>query len=104
MDCRTRGERGVEDLKPGERRIGKSRYASISSYLSKCATKFEYNDIDLPINEATYERLKAEGIDELMSRHIAHLFIRDTVSLFRCSSVFLSNDLSQECGQIMSLQ
>lgn len=96
MDCRTRGERGVEDLKPGERRIGKSRYASISSYLSKCATKFEYNDIELPIDEPTFERLKAEGIDELMSRHIAHLFIRDTVSLFRyvhfCA--ILSNDLT----------
>ena len=83
VDCRTRGERGMEDLKPGERRIGKSRYASISSYISKCATKFKYNDIELPMDEPTYERLKAEGIDELMSRHIAHLFIRDTVSLFR---------------------
>jgi len=82
VDCRTRGERGMEDLKPSERRIGKSRYASISSYISKCATKFKYNDIELPMDEPTYERLKAEGIDELMSRHIAHLFIRDTVSLF----------------------
>ena len=53
------------------------------NHLSKCATKFDYNDIELEIDEPTYERLKAEGIDELMARHIAHLFIRDTVSLFR---------------------
>ncbi len=82
MDCRTRGERGLEPLKPGERRIPKSRYDSISSYLSNCATKFDYNDVDLPMDEATYKRLKEEGINELMARHVAHLFIRDTVSLF----------------------
>ena len=76
MDCRTRGERGLEPLKPGEKRIPKSRYASISSYLSKCATKFDYNDVELPIDEPTYKRLKEEGIDELMARHVAHLFIR----------------------------
>lgn len=81
MDCRTRGERGLDDLKPGERRIKKSRYASISSYLSSCATKFDYNDVDLPIDEAAYKRLKEEGINELMARHIAHLFIRYVIFL-----------------------
>lgn len=29
-----------------------------------------------------YDRLKAAGIDHLLAQHIAHLFIRDSVSLF----------------------
>lgn len=33
-------------------------------------------------NEEDYKKLRENGIDHLLAQHIAHLFIRDTVSLF----------------------
>lgn len=41
-----------------------------------------YNDIPLIYEEKHYESLIKGGIDKSMSKHIAHLFIRDPVSLF----------------------
>lgn len=38
-DCRTAGERGEAPLKENERRIPKSRYASIDLYLSAAGEK-----------------------------------------------------------------
>ncbi len=58
------------------------RYASISSYISDCSTKYNYNDLDLVHNKEIYDELKQKGVKEAMAKHISHLFIRDTVSLF----------------------
>ncbi|XP_020849516.1 glutamate--cysteine ligase catalytic subunit isoform X2 [Phascolarctos cinereus] len=80
VDDRTREERGLEPLKNNSYRISKSRYDSIDSYLSKCGEK--YNDIDLTKDKEIYERLLKEGIDHLLAQHIAHLFIRDPLTLF----------------------
>ncbi|XP_071442481.1 glutamate--cysteine ligase catalytic subunit isoform X1 [Hetaerina americana] len=80
VDCRTRQERGLLPLGPNERRIPKSRYDSISSYISPQGEK--YNDVPLVLDEDAYKQLSEAGIDPLLARHIAHLFIRDTVSLF----------------------
>ncbi|XP_028915080.1 glutamate--cysteine ligase catalytic subunit [Ornithorhynchus anatinus] len=80
VDDRTREERGLEPLKNNIYRISKSRYDSIDSYLSKCGEK--YNDIDLTIDKEIYEQLLKEGIDHLLAQHIAHLFIRDPLTLF----------------------
>uniref|UniRef100_A0A8C8S918 Glutamate--cysteine ligase n=1 Tax=Pelusios castaneus TaxID=367368 RepID=A0A8C8S918_9SAUR len=80
VDDRTREERGLEPLKNNHYRISKSRYDSIDSYLSECGEK--YNDIDLTIDKEIYERLVKEGIDHLLAQHIAHLFIRDPLTLF----------------------
>ncbi|XP_019393078.1 PREDICTED: glutamate--cysteine ligase catalytic subunit isoform X2 [Crocodylus porosus] len=80
VDDRTREERGLEPLKNNRYRISKSRYDSIDSYLSKCGEK--YNDIDLTIDKEIYEHLVKEGIDHLLAQHIAHLFIRDPLTLF----------------------
>ena len=52
------------------------RYASISSYLSECSQKYNYNDIELVCDEKSYNRLKEKGINEEMAKHISHLFIR----------------------------
>ncbi|KAJ8935579.1 hypothetical protein NQ318_000846, partial [Aromia moschata] len=60
--------------------IKKSRYDSIDSYLSEQGEK--YNDIPVLYNEEDYKKLRDNGIDHLLAQHIAHLFIRDTVSLF----------------------
>uniref|UniRef100_A0A8B9R9G1 Glutamate--cysteine ligase n=1 Tax=Astyanax mexicanus TaxID=7994 RepID=A0A8B9R9G1_ASTMX len=80
VDDRTREERGLETLKNNKFRIHKSRYDSIDSYLSCCGEK--YNDIELTIDEEIYKQLLDAGIDKLLAQHIAHLFIRDPLSLF----------------------
>lgn len=80
VDCRTEEERGLKPLKENKFVIKKSRYDSIDSYLSEQGEK--YNDIPLLYNEEDYKKLRENGIDHLLAQHIAHLFIRDTVSLF----------------------
>lgn len=80
VDCRIPEERGEAPLKPGIRRISKSRYDSIDSYLSEDGEA--YNDVPLVYDDDVYIRLRNGGIDHLLAQHIAHLFIRDSVSLF----------------------
>lgn len=41
-----------------------------------------FNDIPLIYDEQVYKQLRDNDIDHLLAQHIAHLFIRDTVSLF----------------------
>uniref|UniRef100_A0A671YNC8 Glutamate--cysteine ligase n=1 Tax=Sparus aurata TaxID=8175 RepID=A0A671YNC8_SPAAU len=70
----------IVPLKNDKYRIFKSRYDSIDSYLSSCSEK--YNDIDLTIDEEINKQLLDAGIDKLLAQHIAHLFIRDPLSIF----------------------
>lgn len=106
VDCRTPAERGRDDPNApyegynaeGMRRIYKSRYDSISTFIYQ-DPMFEshqdaqksglsnrvlniYNDIPLPINEEKYQFLRKEGIDPALAHHIAHLFIRDPLVVF----------------------
>ncbi|KAF5270470.1 hypothetical protein FQA39_LY08348 [Lamprigera yunnana] len=80
VDCRTEEERGLKPLKENKFVINKSRYGSIDSYLSEKGEK--YNDIPILYDQPIYEKLKANDIDHLLAQHIAHLFIRDSISLF----------------------
>uniref|UniRef100_U5EZ27 Glutamate--cysteine ligase n=1 Tax=Corethrella appendiculata TaxID=1370023 RepID=U5EZ27_9DIPT len=80
VDCRTAEERGEKPLKENQFRIFKSRYDSIDSYLSPAGEK--YNDVPLVYDKKIYQRLIDGEIDHLLAQHIAHLFIRDSVSLF----------------------
>jgi len=83
VDDRTRQERGMEPLTTDKFVIPKSRYDSIDSYLSNCATKWEgYNDIKVLYDPEVYQKLIDGGVDHLMAQHVAHLFIRDSVSMF----------------------
>ncbi len=41
-----------------------------------------YNDIPLVIDQDAYKKMRDAGIDHLLAQHVAHLFIRDPVSLF----------------------
>uniref|UniRef100_A0A8C2FR74 Glutamate--cysteine ligase n=1 Tax=Cyprinus carpio TaxID=7962 RepID=A0A8C2FR74_CYPCA len=70
----------IVPLKNNKFQIHKSRYDSIDSYLSCCGEK--YNDIELTIDEDINKQLLDAGIDKLLAQHIAHLFIRDPLSLF----------------------
>lgn len=80
VDCRTEEERGLKPLKENRFHIAKSRYDSIDSYLSPAGGK--YNDVPLTYDEQAYQRLREGNIDHLLAQHVAHLFVRDTVSLF----------------------
>lgn len=80
VDCRTEEERGLKPLEENKFRIAKSRYDSIDSYLSPAGER--YNDVPITYDEAVYQRLRDGNIDHLLAQHVAHLFIRDTVSLF----------------------
>ncbi|XP_024943932.1 glutamate--cysteine ligase catalytic subunit isoform X2 [Cephus cinctus] len=88
-DCRTEEERGLKPLKENKFRINKSRYDSIDSYLSEQGDK--YNDVPLIYDKEIYNQLLDNGIDRLLAQHVAHLFIRDSVSLF--SEKIHQNDL-----------
>ena len=100
VDDRTAAERGRDDeAKPdpevagkGRRRLYKSRYDSISTYLYQGLTAEDshmknriintYNDIPVPIDEDKYRDLREAGIDPLLSQHIAHIFVRDPLVIF----------------------
>jgi glutamate--cysteine ligase catalytic subunit len=101
VDDRTPMERGQQVCDPshkgqmgfmaggGERTLPKSRYESISSYICNCkggddptASTDRFNDIDCPIDEASYATLVAAGIDARLARHVAHLFVRDPLVIY----------------------
>ncbi|XP_078473093.1 glutamate--cysteine ligase catalytic subunit-like isoform X1 [Lampetra planeri] len=74
-DDRTRQERGLEPLTTCKWRIPKSRFNSIESFLSPGGAKF--NDLELPKDEDVHLQLLDAGIDPLLARHFAHVFLRD---------------------------
>ncbi|RXG57062.1 Glutamate--cysteine ligase [Armadillidium vulgare] len=49
-------------------------------YLSDCGAR--YNDTEVVYDEKIYQKLLENDIDDLLAKHIAHLFIRDSISLF----------------------
>jgi len=101
VDDRTPQERGLDICEPthkgqtswmaggGKRKLEKSRYESISSYICNCKAGAEdksatnkYNDIDCPVDEAAMATLLAAGVDKTLSQHVAHLFVRDPLVIF----------------------
>lgn len=64
--------------------INKSRYDSIDSYLSNDADyKAKYDDLDLVYDKDIYDRLRKNTVDDKLAKHIAHLFIRDPLVIFK---------------------
>lgn len=104
VDCRTPAERGCTDpMAPyeyynaqGMRRIYKSRYDSISTFISQGTVNTNdenstglsdrvlniYNDIPVPVDEDSYKLLRENGVDPALAQHVAHLFIRDPLVVF----------------------
>ncbi|KAG5897515.1 hypothetical protein JTB14_030012 [Gonioctena quinquepunctata] len=80
VDCRTEEERGLKPLQENKFLINKSRYDSVDTYISPEGEK--YNDIPLVYHEEYYQKLVDGGVDHLIARHVAHLFIRDVVVLY----------------------
>lgn len=80
-DDRTREELGEIPLEHDRFKINKSRYDSIDCYISDEYQK--YNDIPLIKDEKIYQKLIDNGIDNALANHMAHLFIRDPLVLFK---------------------
>ncbi|KAI9023558.1 glutamate-cysteine ligase-domain-containing protein [Phycomyces nitens] len=84
VDDRTRQERGLEPLKDDRFVINKSRYDSIDTYLSTDKiNKPKYNDLDLVYDHDIYDKLRKNDIDDLLAKHVSHLFIRDPLVIFK---------------------
>ncbi|CAG2182005.1 unnamed protein product, partial [Oppiella nova] len=81
VDDRTKEELGEEPLNHHAFRISKSRYDSIDSYL--CESSDRYNDILLTYHKGYYDQMLAAGVDPMLAKHIAHLFIRDPIVVYR---------------------
>jgi glutamate--cysteine ligase catalytic subunit len=87
VDDRTPGERGVGPPSSLDRNgvLGKSRYDSISCFISESARmKPElHNDLPLVCDPPALAALTAAGVDERLARHVAHLFTRDPLVIYR---------------------
>lgn len=81
VDDRTKEELNEEPLKDCKFRINKSRYDSVDSYLSEAGEK--YSNIPLVYDRKYYQKMIEGNVDPIMARHIAHLFIRDPISLYK---------------------
>ncbi|VDO04651.1 unnamed protein product [Rodentolepis nana] len=80
VDDRTEEERGLRPLVNDRFRIPKSRYGSVSAYISQEGDA--YNDTSIPYDAEIYEELQAAGIDKILAKHMAHLFIRDPIAVY----------------------
>ncbi|KAJ2908351.1 glutamate--cysteine ligase, partial [Coemansia aciculifera] len=84
VDDRTLEERGKTPLANDRFVIPKSRYGTIDTFLGSSDGHFkpEYNDLDLVYDKEIYQDLARNGIDDLMAKHVSHLFIRDPLVIF----------------------
>ncbi|EPS45257.1 hypothetical protein H072_762 [Dactylellina haptotyla CBS 200.50] len=83
VDDRTEEERGLKPLSEDKYLIPKSRYDSVSTYISQDpGFRQEYNDVNIHQNPILKQKLLDGGMDEMLARHFAHLFIRDPLVVF----------------------
>ncbi|KAM0677821.1 hypothetical protein BDAP_001672 [Binucleata daphniae] len=107
VDCRTNEERGCEYKISGEKDIAtnekhsdekasvntsdnenmiisKSRFSSIDMFISTDARNLDcYSDLQVKIHQEGYKILKKSGVDEKMAKHVASLFIRDPILVYK---------------------
>lgn len=119
VDDRTTAERGrhmdewedqPEMAGKGKRRLYKSRYDCISTYIYQGLQGMPqagnntlsnrvlnmYNDIPVPIDEESYQLLRDTGIDPALSQHISHLFVRDPLVIFDGAVEELDDEVQTE--------
>jgi glutamate--cysteine ligase catalytic subunit len=65
----------------GIRRLAKSRYDSISCFLSE-DTPHGYNDVTCEVDAETEALVLAQGMDKVLAKHVGHLFTRDPLVMF----------------------
>ncbi|KAJ1668109.1 glutamate--cysteine ligase [Coemansia sp. RSA 1813] len=84
VDDRTPEERGLKPLSKDRFVIPKSRYGTIDTFLGSSDGHFkpEYNDLKLAYDHDIHKHLVQNDVDDLMAKHISHLFIRDPLVIF----------------------
>lgn len=83
VDDRTREELGEIPLKHDRFVMPKSRYESISLYISEGPEmKDKYNDLDVPKDMKIRKILVDNGVANGLADHLSHLFIRDPIVVF----------------------
>ncbi|KAH7937047.1 hypothetical protein HPB49_007564 [Dermacentor silvarum] len=71
----------VDDRTDDEMNTMRPRYASIPCFI--CAVNECYNDVPLAYNHEAYRLLRSENISHGLAMHLSHVFVRDSLSLFR---------------------
>lgn len=88
VDDRTPAERGAPPPAAHNsphtpmRRLRKSRYASVDSYLSSSADAAANSDVPLEKDAGIERRLLDAGLAPPLAAHFAHLFVRDPLVIF----------------------
>lgn len=87
VDDRTPAERSAGSSAGDERLAGasttplrKSRYDSVDCYISEDSAQF--NDLPMVFEAGHLDQLRHAGVDEVLAKHIAHLFARDPLVIF----------------------
>jgi len=107
VDDRTSAERGssASGCEPdptmaagGVRPLSKSRYDSISCYISDYREDLDrmYHDIPCEVDEELRSELVDQGITPPLARHVAHLFTRDPLVAFEGSVEEVDDETSTE--------
>ncbi|KAM0688133.1 glutamate--cysteine ligase [Conglomerata obtusa] len=85
--------------------IKKSRFSSIDMYISEDERNLKmYNDLHVCLHKNSYNILKKNGVDDRMARHVASLFIRDPILVYKTddmindtkNSIITENDSSKK--------
>jgi glutamate--cysteine ligase catalytic subunit len=84
----------VDDrTKEEKKKIAKSRYDSVSLYIHNNEEAKKNSDLNVSYDESAYNTLLENGIDEVLAKHVAHLFIRDPLVIFTdCREVDDNNE------------
>jgi glutamate--cysteine ligase catalytic subunit len=82
--------------------IKKSRYDSVSLYISNNEKAKKNSDINHKISEKEYKKLKESGLDDQLASHFAHLFIRDPLVVFDNSKEVDDKNSSEHFENIQS--
>ena len=80
-DDRTAEERGIAPLKNSKFVLDTARYACLSCYIHE--TSQPYNDVEVVYEDKIYQKLIDEGVDEHVARHIAYMFVRDPIQVYK---------------------
>jgi len=76
------GTPGAHNSNTQARRLRKSRYGSVDSYLGANDAARACNDVPLEVNERVEQRLREAGVDAVLAAHVGHLFVRDPLVIF----------------------
>jgi len=101
VDDRTESEKSPESTE--QKFIPKSRYDSISLYIADHALhRAEYDDVLAPVDKSIEVNLIDNGVDRILARHIAHLFIRDPLVIFSETLDPLDDDTMEHFENLQS--